>query len=157
MKKYVLGIALFGALLALCMLFGKKTLPDAELCAISLTQAGMAAPNGFALTLSEDGQSLLAELTICGEEVERQLEPALLREAEQILREYNIAAWDGFAKADPMVLDGESFSFSAHFADGCSITASGSNCFPKYYHEVCAALNALMEPDFEAGRSKLLD
>ena len=51
--------------------------------------------------------------------------------ATDILRAHNALAWNGFAKSDPHMLDGTSFSLSIAFDDGTTILAQGANNYPK--------------------------
>ena len=53
-----------------------------------------------------------------------------------ILNKYNVKKWDGFNKNDKDVLDGDSFSFSAKFGDGTSISAHGYMMYPDNYGNV---------------------
>ena len=64
---------------------------------------------------------------ISEEEIEKILE---------ILNKYDVKKWDGFRKSDKNVLDGDSFSFSARFEDGTSISASGYVSYPTNYSNV---------------------
>ena len=48
-----------------------------------------------------------------------------------ILRAHNALAWNGFAKSDPRMLDGTSFTLSIAFDDGTTILAQGANNYPK--------------------------
>ena len=50
--------------------------------------------------------------------------------AKQMIKE-----WDGFKKSDHTVLDGEDFSLDVEYEDGSSVSAYGSNSFPKGYRE----------------------
>jgi len=52
-------------------------------------------------------------------------------QATDILRAHNVLAWDGFAKSDPHMLDGTSFSLSIAFDDGTTVSARGTNSYPK--------------------------
>ena len=52
-------------------------------------------------------------------------------QATDILRAHNVLSWNGFAKSDPHMLDGTSFSLSIAFSDGTAISARGTNSYPK--------------------------
>ena len=52
-------------------------------------------------------------------------------QATDILRAHNVLSWNGFAKSDPHVLDGTSFILSIAFDDGTTISARGTNLYPK--------------------------
>ncbi len=72
----------------------------------------------------------------------RPFDPSLAEELQQAADEYGLLGWNGFHGSDPRVLDGESFSLEAVWADGDAASASGTNAFPKGYH---AAMNSLEE------------
>lgn len=56
-----------------------------------------------------------------------------------------IQKWAGFCGSNPSgTLDGSSMSFEAVLADGTKISASGTNNFPKNYHEFAKTLHRLM-------------
>ena len=52
-------------------------------------------------------------------------------QATDILRAHNALSWDGYAKSDPRVLDGTTFTLSVAFDDGTNISAQGANNYPK--------------------------
>lgn len=52
-------------------------------------------------------------------------------QATDILRAHNAFAWNGFAKSDPHILDGTSFTLFIAFDDGTTISARGTNSYPK--------------------------
>ena len=53
--------------------------------------------------------------------------------------------WDGFSGSDPRVLDGTTFTFRAKLADGRQVYATGSNAYPKHYHEFRQGLRSAAE------------
>lgn len=68
--------------------------------------------------------------------------------SEQINRLFSdcrIADWNGFQGTNPDVMDGSSMTFSAAFADGTGVFASGTNHFPKHYREFKDGLRELMK------------
>ena len=56
-----------------------------------------------------------------------------------LLDELDLAAWDGYRQEDSAVLDGESFSLAATFAEGGMLSAYGANRFPEDYGNRAAA------------------
>ena len=56
-----------------------------------------------------------------------------------LLDELDLAAWDGYRQEDSTVLDGESFSLAATFAEGGMLSAYGANRFPEDYGNRAAA------------------
>ena len=52
-------------------------------------------------------------------------------QATDILRKHNVLSWNGFEKSDPLVLDGTSFTLFIAFSDGTTISARGTNSYPK--------------------------
>lgn len=68
-----------------------------------------------------------------------------LSKIEEIIKKYNVLKWDGFNKSDRDVLDGDSFSFSAKFDDGTTISASGYMMYPDNYRQVRDELDSLFD------------
>ena len=48
-----------------------------------------------------------------------------------ILRAHDALSWNGFEKSNPLVMDGSSFILSITFDDGTTISARGTNSYPK--------------------------
>lgn len=64
----------------------------------------------------------------------------------KILNDCKIASWDGFYGKHPkFVLDGTMFRFNATVNGGKTISASGSENFPKHYHEFTHALYEILK------------
>lgn len=57
------------------------------------------------------------------------------------LHAFGVQRWNGFSKSNPNVLDGDSFSLNIELTDGSTITAYGSNAYPKNYQEVYKLLD----------------
>ena len=68
---------------------------------------------------------------------------------EEIYKSCRLATWDGFSKYNSWVSDGEGFSLSIRFADGASMSAHGTNAFPKGYRDARALIDALFKPYLE--------
>ena len=62
-----------------------------------------------------------------------------------LVQELELTAWDGYSEVDRYALDGECFSLDVAFEGGASISASGSNCFPKGYSEKASAIRDFFE------------
>lgn len=61
----------------------------------------------------------------------------LAKALEELFVRSQVYTWNGFVGTSPEgVLDGSSFSFEATLSDGSTISASGSNNFPKGYGEL---------------------
>ena len=78
--------------------------------------------DGFAVTQSSGGGHTVRTAHVGRENA---------KQATDILREYNALSWDGYAKSDPRVLDGTTFTLSVAFDDGTTISAWGTNSYPK--------------------------
>ena len=92
----------------------------------------------YGLTL-EDGV-YTASITPANEpdEAERTftVEESFARELEQILIRHKVGKWNGFDKADRMVMDGDRFNMFILMTDGTSLNASGYMKWPRAYSEV---------------------
>lgn len=60
----------------------------------------------------------------------------------ELIRQYEMMAWDGFQGAAPGALDGTQFILSFAFADGTCVSARGENRFPQGYRQAAAAIDA---------------
>lgn len=62
-----------------------------------------------------------------------------------VLNECNIIRWDGFyGKNPPGLLDGTMFRFTATVNGGRTVTASGSNNYPRHYRDFTDALYRML-------------
>ncbi len=82
------------------------------------------------------------------------IDPEAMEKLEQICS--TISDWDGFSETDEDVLDGDGFSLTVNYADGCSINAYGSNAYPEGYSEFDDSIKELFEPYAEAARKERL-
>ena len=65
----------------------------------------------------------------------------------KILNKYKVLSWDGFKGNHPKdVADGTMFTLEAVVNEDKIIYATGSQIFPKGYHEVYKALREIMKP-----------
>lgn len=65
-------------------------------------------------------------------------------EVTAVLMDCRADGWDGFHESNADVLDGTSFTFEASFADGSSVSASGTNAFPEGYGEFVQGIRLLI-------------
>ena len=72
-------------------------------------------------------------------------EEDVLAQLGELTGKYHVERWDGFNASDSMVQDGSSFSLDITLADGSTITARGSNSFPKHYSKIEDVLWALYD------------
>ena len=128
------------------MLFNKKI---ESFATFSLSITGMryhseyeAVCNGKSVELSEycgfhcsDEPRRLVSRTVCDSE-------SLVR----LLNDCRVSGWDGFHGKHPRnVKDGEMFSFEAVLDEGHRIRASGSENFPRGFHELRRGLAELLK------------
>ncbi len=70
----------------------------------------------------------------------------LAKEVRALLASCNARKWNGFhGNNPPGVLDGSSMRFEAELADGSTISASGTNNFPRGYGELRSGLAAIFD------------
>ncbi len=79
-------------------------------------------------------------------EMKKEVGQALLDRLEEIYREQKICRWEGYNKYNPNVCDGSGFSLRFSFADGKSMSAHGSNCYPNGYREFADAMHSICDP-----------
>ena len=90
----------------------------------------------------------LYRIEYAGVEEQRVLEESAILDPQEFLalvNACNISRWDGFDKNDPLVLDGSSWSFTATVNGGETISASGSNAYPKGYREFLVGLQTFLQ------------
>ena len=115
---------------------------------LSYRTSGMSAEEIRSDSVRTEGGRCLAdiELYCCLEYTDVPLEDEEVRGLERLIADCGLWDWNGFSGSNPDVLDGESFSLSASFADGREIRAWGSNSFPGGYFHADQAIE-----DFFAG------
>lgn len=130
-RQMLLGFLLF---LAVALLSGcqKKQLDeDALVASFSYMTAGMMMGGEKALSIARDGDGFVVTKRV-GETVRSAHAGQTAGEqVTDILREHNALSWNGFAKSNPHVLDGTSFTLSIVFDDGKTVFAQGANSWPK--------------------------
>lgn len=112
------------------------------LVGFSYRTSGMSAEEIRAYGVRTEGGRCLAdiELYCCLEYADVPLEDEEVRRLERLIADFGLWDWNGFSVSNPDVLDGESFSLSASFADGREIKAWGSNSFPAGYFDAAQAI-----------------
>ena len=92
--------------------------------------------NRYTVTQSSDGGQ-----TIRTAHVEREI----MVQATDILRAHNALLWKDYAKSDPRVLDGTSFTLHIVFDDGTEISARGKNSRPKGLPDAMREIQSLFD------------
>ncbi len=87
-------------------------------------------------------------------EMTREMDQAFLDSLDALYKKHNICRWEGYNKYNSYVCDGDGFSLSFSFADGKSMSAHGSNCYPEGYREFETEMDALFAPIVEALREE---
>ena len=85
--------------------------------------------------------------------MEKVVDPSVSDAMYKIYVSHRIAAWNGFHKHNSMICDGEGFSLSMSFKDGRTLSAGGSNSFPKRYGDFVRSMKEVLDPI----RDELLD
>ena len=73
------------------------------------------------------------------------VEQTVGKQVTDILREHDVLSWDGYVKSNPRVLDGTSFTLSIDFGDGTTISARGTNSYPKELHAAMREIEDLFD------------
>lgn len=94
---------------------------------------GMAMGSEMELSIIREGDGFTVTQSFdAGQTVRRAYaDQAVGVQMTDILREHQALSWNGFAKSNPHVLDGTSFTLSIDFSDGTTISARGTNSYPK--------------------------
>ena len=93
--------------------------------------------SGYSFSVKADGDGATVGIRNSGEADERffRTSAAVLDELSAVIDEFDLRRWDNYHKTNKRVMDGSSFSFSARYDDGKSISASGYMMTPKNYSE----------------------
>ncbi|MBO4564035.1 MAG: hypothetical protein J5720_01215 [Bacteroidaceae bacterium] len=135
MKRTVFSVVVIMAgLLMTWVSCATKKMPDAELVSVRYTNSGTMA--GFIyegeLTKEENGDIVLRAMKESyGPLFEKRLSADDVQHFRQIIEEEKMYTYKERYLPSMQVLDGESWTFSAKFADGSSIYTHGSNAWPK--------------------------
>lgn len=118
-----------------------------EIQEISFQESGSAVPLVSNAILTREGTGTRVQLELqYQDEYEQMMDASLMDQVREILEKYEVGNWNGFRGRDSLVLDGSSFSFHVSFTDGTSLSASGTNAFPKNRREVFSELSTLIDP-----------
>lgn len=100
---------------------------------------------GIDAELTEDGWIATFSVAFAEEDIRLSLTDADVAVLERLVDDYDLKSWTGFHESNAMMLDGESFSFSAGFEGGFTVDAYGNNSFPKGYLDVQYAILTAIE------------
>ena len=132
-KQVLLCFLLFlaAALLSGCQ--RKRLAQDAVLESFLYETAGMAMGSETSFSIVREGDGFTVTQSSGGGQFVRtaHVEPEIMVQMTDILRAHNALAWNGFARSDPHMLDGTTFTLSVAFDDGTTISAQGANNYPK--------------------------
>ncbi|MBQ7503673.1 hypothetical protein IJT93_13350 [bacterium] len=125
-------------------LFKSEKVTDFEY--IKLRESGMRFQNEYELNCKGPKTEILCyTIFYCSGEDGRRLEGSASCDTETVinmLNEYGFIKWDGFNGPHPKwVKDGVMFRMEASVNGGRVIKASGSQNFPKHYHEFMQWIN----------------
>ena len=135
MKRTAISIVvvMFGLLMTWVSCATKK-MPEAQLVSVRYTHSGTMAGYIFEgeMKTEKNGDVVLhAMKESYGAVFEKHLTAEQVQHFREIIEEEKMYAYKGRYVPPMEVLDGESWGFSARFADGSSIYTSGSNAWPK--------------------------
>ncbi len=143
MKYYIIGIiVLIVVCISLFICFGKKNtkkeLKNLESLRLHYSSGyAMYAYTTYEIKKEDKYKITIKPLGIPDEEAKTyDISEEEIKKILDILNKYEVIKWDGFNKTNKDVLDGDSFSFSAKFEDGTSISAHGYVSYPENYRNV---------------------
>ncbi len=117
-----------------------------ELVAFSIKEvASMAFPGDSLIALDRKDGKWIAAYQVAGQQEpqRKEVDDAFAGTVLTILKEYDLGSWDGFDRTAKNVLDGSRFECSLVLGSGEKASASGSNSFPRGYHDVWKDLRTL--------------
>ena len=132
-KQMLLCLLLFlaAALLGGCQ--KKRLKEDVLVESFSYETIGTAMGSETTFSIVREGDGFTVTQSAGGGKTVRSayVEQAVGGQVTDILRTYHALSWNGFAKSDPHILDGTSFTLFIAFDDGTTISARGTNSYPK--------------------------
>ncbi len=134
MRKQILLCFLLFLAVALPGGCQRKRLKDGVLIeSFSYETVGTAMGSETALSIVREGDGFTVTQSSGGGRTVRRayVGQAAGAQATDILRAHNALAWNGFAKSDPHMLDGTSFTLFIDFDDGTAVSARGTNSYPR--------------------------
>ena len=108
-------------------------MPKGELVWVEYTKSGTMACYIYysEVELQKDGTVIVkSQKESCGEIIEKKVDPKVLTDLRNIIKEHKMYKYKEHYRPYFQVLDGYSWTFSARFSDGTSISSSGSNAGP---------------------------
>lgn len=132
-KQVLLCFLLFlaAALLGGCQ--KKRLAQDVLLECLCYETIGTAMGSETELSIVREGDGFAVTQSTCGGQTVRRayVEQTVGGQVTDILRAHDALSWNGFEKSNPLVMDGSSFILSITFDDGTTISARGTNSYPK--------------------------
>lgn len=113
----------------------------------SYSHSGMSADSIYTYSLRRENDGYLADFDLYGQFCIENVpvDAADAAELERLIGAQGLWAWNGFSGSNDFLLDGESFSLYAAFADGDVLTAHGNNAFPEGYSDGASAIRGVFE------------
>ncbi len=145
MKKKLIAVFLAFQMVCAVLTGAALTEGDTALLHLEFYRARMYMGIDYEIDANGEGKAFV-KIVDGSEETVLPADPGFIEDVEALLDEYRIAAWNGFRGVDRYALDGESFSLGLTYADGSTVTASGSNEFPDGYFAFSGALDGLVQP-----------
>jgi len=132
-KQILLCILLF---LAVALLGGcqrKRLAQDVLLESFCYETRGTAMGSETSLSIVREGEGFIVTQSSGGGQIVHTayVGRETVAQATDILRAHNVLSWNEYAESNPLVLDGTSFSLFIVFDDGTTISARGTNSYPK--------------------------
>ena len=78
--------------------------------------------------------------------MEKDVDPSVAEALYKLYVSHHIAAWNGFSRHNSMVCDGDGFSLYMSFKDGRTLSAHGSNSYPRGYGSYVSDMKELLDP-----------
>jgi len=137
MKRRMIAVLLVLAVLLTASACSKPLRTDAPISSFSFSHSGMHTGLIYTLSAARTETGWQANLSLLAGEREYILEmtEAEAEDLAAIVRKHELNRWNGFDRVDRTALDGTDFDLKIHYEDGQTLSASGSNAFPKGYKE----------------------
>ena len=117
-----------------------------DITVFSFSHTASNAEECYRFQVSREGDEVrlyAEELFYGGRVADTAIDAAVLEQLCALAGTYGVAGWDGFDKTKRNVRDGSNFALEILLEDGSTVSASGSNAFPKNYAEVHGEIRAL--------------
>ncbi|MBQ3871064.1 MAG: hypothetical protein II777_10985 [Clostridia bacterium] len=123
----------------------------------SYSYRGSIGGDSYTRTAAVDGDrvTLTLDMMIKSDygEMTGEASPGFAAALNELCRKHRIVRWNGFDKYNRHVLDGDGFGLQVRFKDGRTVSADGSNAFPRGYGDFEKDMNEL----FKAEEGKMLE